>query len=70
VAPLLALVTGLTLLIGGALLRIDPLIAHPINIAIILAMCLGLGPSLKTWRLTGNHRIAIIALRADAVRVG
>lgn len=70
VAPLLALMAGSALEITGTLIGVDPLMARPVNIAVILAICLGLGPSLKTWRLTGNHRIAITTLRAESVRVG
>lgn len=70
VAPLLAFMAGSTLEVAGTLLGVDPLIGRPVAIAVILAMCLGLGPSLKTWRLTGNHRIAITTLRAETVRVG
>lgn len=70
VAPLLAFMAGSALEVTGTLLGVDPLIGRPVAIAVILAMCLGLGPSLKTWRLTGNHRIAITTLRAETVRVG
>lgn len=70
VAPLLALLVGGALEVAGKLLGADPLYARPVNIAVILAICLGMGPTLKTWRLTGEHRIAITTLRTETVRVG
>ncbi len=70
VAPLLAFLVGAALEGARMLLGIDPLYARPVNIAVILAICLGMGPTLKTWRLTGEHRIAITTLRTETVRVG
>jgi hypothetical protein len=70
VAPLLAVVVGSTLAGGSSLLGVDPAPAFPVVIAVVLLICLGMGPSLLAWRLTGEHRIVEGGQKAGAVKVG
>jgi hypothetical protein len=70
VAPVLTAAAGAVFSIVPSLLELDPLFCHPVALAVVLFLSLGLGPSLSAWRLTGNHRIAEGTQRVDAVRVG
>jgi hypothetical protein len=69
-APLLAVGVGSAILGVGTLLELDPLFSHSISIASVLSICLGMGPSLLAWRLTGEHRIVEGKSGPNAVRVG
>jgi hypothetical protein len=69
-APLLAAATGYALGTLSAYLGLDPLFSHPVVVAVVLFICLGLGPSLTDWRLTGEHRLVEGSLRSGAVKVG
>lgn len=69
-APVLTLVAGFSLPMIASALTLDPLFAAPIGIAVVLFICLGTGPSLKAWRLTGGHRITEGTLRSGTVKVG
>ncbi len=70
VAPLLALAFGVALVPICFQVGLDSLLAYPMAIGTFLFICLGMGPSLETWRLTGNHRIVEGRQRPDAVKVG
>jgi hypothetical protein len=39
-------------------------------IAVVLFFCMGMGPSLKVWRLTGKHRIVDSGQRGACIKVG
>jgi hypothetical protein len=39
-------------------------------LSLILLFALGMGPTLKAWRLTGKHRITEPAPNANVVKVG
>ena len=68
-APLLATFMAVSLTFVGWFLRVDPTISGPIVVAVILMIAIGMGPSLREWRLTGNHRI-IPVRSGDSVQVG
>ncbi len=68
VAPLLAIwvvVSGIT-----ELIFLKWPFAAPVMVTLVLLISLGMGPSLKEWRLTGNHRIGEGAQKKDTVKVG
>src|SRR5262249_12037823 len=69
VAPLLAV--GLAAWMSTEILNrnLDPRVYVPMVTFVFLAIFLGMGPSLKAWRLTGNHRI-VEGKQVGAVRVG
>jgi hypothetical protein len=68
VAPLLAVWIGLELTVVVEFAGLDTLVGMPLVLALILLIVLSVGPSLKTWRLTGHHRIVPANLRAGAVQ--
>ncbi len=70
VAPLLAVGVGLALIGLGTLLGLDPLCSQPVAISAVLLISLGMGPSLRAWRLTGEHQIVAGPPSAGAVKVG
>jgi hypothetical protein len=55
--PVLALLGGLFFLRQFDLANLDALYAFPIAMSFALFVALAMPPSLKAWRLTGNHRI-------------
>jgi hypothetical protein len=57
VAPLLAIVVGVSAWVVPRLTALDPLVTTPIAFDLTLWILLGVGPGLQVWRLTGNHRI-------------
>jgi hypothetical protein len=52
------------------LLELNPFLYFAVTVAVVLFITLGMGPSLKTWRLTGNHRIVEGSRRQGGVKVG
>ncbi|NQT12930.1 MAG: hypothetical protein HQ582_09280 [Planctomycetes bacterium] len=57
VAPLSSLGVGAAT-IAVCMLGLPPEVAIPIALSCVLLITLNMGPSVKRWRLTGNHRIA------------
>lgn len=70
VAPLLAVLVGSSPYVLFPMLELNPLFWQPVMIAVSLFISLGMGPSLKVWRLTGGHRIGVGLQRKDLVKVG
>jgi hypothetical protein len=70
VAPVLAVVVGASVASVTLQQGLNPAITLPIGVVVVLFICLGLGPSLRAWRLTGNHRITEGSQRNAAVKVG
>jgi hypothetical protein len=70
VAPLLAPFAAGALLTVCQMLGMRIVYYVPLVVAVDLVLILGLGPSLKAWRLTGNHRIVEGSQRVGAVKVG
>src|SRR5262249_5737299 len=71
VAPLLAAAMAFMipfLAIWG--LQIDDRIVFPVTVTVVLLILLAMGPDLKAWRLTGNHRIEAAANKQLAIQVG
>ena len=56
-APALAIVVGVAAWYIPRLTALDPLVTTPIAFDLTLWTLLGMGPGLRAWRLTGNHRI-------------
>ncbi len=57
VAPLLALVVAVAAWFVPLWTGVPRLIVNPIALTVTWWILFGMGPSLQTWRLTGNHRI-------------
>jgi hypothetical protein len=70
VAPLLAAFLGAMLLWVCWLYGVDLLFGGPPAISVTLLLILGMGPTLKEWRLTGNHQIVEGTRRNQALKVG
>jgi len=70
VAPLLAALLGAMLLWVCWLYGVDLLFGGPPALSVSLVLVLGMGPTLKEWRLTGNHRIEEGTRRNQALKVG
>lgn len=70
VAPLLALAIGSLFLALAASHELEPSMTAAVVTAMTLFICLGLGPSLRAWRLTGHHRITDGGQKAGGVKVG
>jgi hypothetical protein len=70
VAPLLAGALGLMILWACRFFGGDLLYGGPAAVTISSLILLGMGPTLKAWRLTGNHRIVEGTQRNNALRVG
>jgi hypothetical protein len=71
VGPLLSFWAGTTIAATSLLLGVPPEVGVPVAVAVNLAICLGLGPELKTWRLTGNHRlVAPLSQKGTSIQVG
>jgi hypothetical protein len=70
VPSLLAIWIGCSLEIISVLIGLRHLYSQPIIIALVLFITLGMGPSLKVWRLTGQHRIVDPTRPVGAVQVG
>jgi hypothetical protein len=68
VAPLLALWVGVSLPPFLLLAGVNELVAMPLGLTVVLFLVLAVGPSVKTWRLTGHHRIVPAGLQALAPR--
>jgi hypothetical protein len=58
VAPLLTILVGLVAWLVPAVTGVDSLLVTPLAFALVWWVILGMGPSLRTWRLSGNHRIS------------
>jgi hypothetical protein len=67
VAPLLAFWVGVSLPLFLRLVGLHELVAMPLTLALTLFVVLAVGPDLKTWRLTGRHRIVPAGLRTQGV---
>jgi hypothetical protein len=52
------------------MLGLDPLFSYSVIMALALFICLGMGPSLRAWRLTWEHSIVEGGQRTGAVKVG
>ncbi len=71
VAPVLAMSLGSTLFFVGTWLDLQPTLYAPLAVLTSSVVTLGFGPTLSSWRLTGNHRIVRGMTRAEgAVKVG
>ena len=57
VAPLLALLVGVAAWYLPRWVHVDSLIIVSMGVTLCWWFLLGMGPSLREWRLTGNHRI-------------
>jgi hypothetical protein len=68
VAPLLAFWVQIPAFIGAFLL--EAWFVFPAVLAAAMLVILGMGPSLKEWQLTGNHRIVEGSQKQGAVKVG
>jgi hypothetical protein len=69
-APLLALLVGWSFPEILALVGIEPILASSLTLSLCLFTLLGMGPSLKAWRLTGHHRIFPLSNRATTIQIG
>ena len=49
---------------------VDLLFGGPPALGVTLLLILGMGPTLKEWRLTGNHQIVEGTRRNQALKVG
>jgi hypothetical protein len=58
IAPLATPLIGLACVWLPVTLGVSPLVATPATVATVLWLNLVLGPSLRDWHLTGNHRLA------------
>lgn len=71
VAPALSFWVGVTIPVALLMTGLPPELAVPPGLAASLAIGLGLGPDLKTWRLTGHHRLTVpLGQKANVVQVG
>jgi hypothetical protein len=71
VAPLLAAaMTCMIPLLGLWGLQLDDRIVFPVTVTVVLFILTAMGPDLKKWRLTGNHRIEPAANKQIAIQVG
>jgi hypothetical protein len=68
--PLLACFIAFSFRVAAKLAGIDPTVYCPILLALVIMILFGMGPSLKEWRLTGNHRITVGAHGLNSVKVG
>jgi hypothetical protein len=57
IAPLAALGVGIGVWYVASAIQRDPIYVTPIGFALIWWVLMALPPSLRQWRLTGNHRI-------------
>jgi hypothetical protein len=69
-APFLALLVGCSLPAFFGLVGIEPILASSLTLSLCLFTLLGMGPSLKGWRLTGHHRIFPLSNRATTIQIG
>ncbi len=69
-APLLALLVGCSLPAFFALAGIEPILACSVTLSLCLFILMGMGPSLKAWRLTGHHRIMPLSNRGATIQIG
>jgi hypothetical protein len=58
VASLCALLAAIAAPLAGLALGLPVEIVYPIALSLVLLITLNMGPTLRRWRLTGNHRIA------------
>ena len=57
VAPICALLIG-PAAVMSCVLGLPPKIVLPLGVSLMLLITMNMGPTMKRWRLTGNHRIA------------
>ena len=62
VAPLCALMVGIMAPVATYSLGVLWRFAFPTSLTLMLLITLGMGPRLRQWRLTGNHRITAAGL--------
>jgi hypothetical protein len=68
VAPLLAIMVGVAASNLIVWTTINSMIIVPVSATLTWWILFGVGPSLQTWRLTGNHRIARGIFQKDMVQ--
>jgi hypothetical protein len=71
-APLCTLLVGVLAIDSFRPPGLDDLIALPIALAIAVTVTLDTGPSMQSWRLTGQHRITVTTskMNGEFVKVG
>jgi hypothetical protein len=71
-APFCTLLVGVLAIDSFRPPGLDDLIALPIALAIAVTVTLDTGPSMQSWRLTGQHRITVTAskMSGEFVKVG